>query len=98
LNETVTFCCVEPLHDTLFSAQLPHSSLETFAVCRVQRRSVALNRSRILRAARVPYGVALPTNAATCWHKTGAGVQSVSPKGRGREGRWVTRASLLVIE
>ena len=35
LDEPIPLCCVKPLHDTLFSTQLGHSSFETFAICRV---------------------------------------------------------------
>ena len=35
LDEPIPLCCVKPLHNTLFSAQLFHSSFKTFAICRV---------------------------------------------------------------
>src|SRR5579884_2605133 len=35
LDESIPLRCIEPLHDTLFSAQLLHSSLVIFAICRV---------------------------------------------------------------
>src|ERR1700726_1396342 len=73
LNKTVPPGCVEPLHHTLFSAQL--SALLVRDVRHLP--GVMRGGGAWKKKLQVPVRNTPPTNAATCWHKTGSCVQRV---------------------